>query len=98
MITDPEDGLRRRTGLTREQRSQRARLAALTRWSKENPKASAERGQEGLLDSFRREVLEHDPTVVEPELTRRAAAGRKAHMVRLAFQSSKARSAVDGES
>lgn len=40
------------TALTREQRTQRARLAALTRWSKEDPTANAERGQAGLLDRF----------------------------------------------
>lgn len=78
--------------LNAAQRSQRARIAALTRWSKENPAATAARGQAGLLEKFRRQVLDHDPTVVEPELTRRAQAARKAHMQRLAFQSSKARS------
>lgn len=88
MAVDP---MTRRTGLTPEQRTQRARLAALTRWSKENPKANAERGQDGLVEKFRREVLAEDPSVVEPELTRRAEAARKAHMVRLAFMSSRAR-------
>lgn len=87
-----------RHNLTPEQRTQRARLAALTRWSKEDPAANAARGQAGLLDRFRREVLEHDSTVVEPELTRRAEATRKAHMTRLAFESSKARSKNSGES
>lgn len=77
--------------LTLEQRSQRGRIAALTRWSKENPAANAARGQAGLLDKFRREVLADDPTVVEPELTRRAEAKRKLHMSRLAYRSSKAR-------
>ncbi len=77
--------------MTPEQRTQRARVAALARWSRENPKTNAERGQAGLLSKFRREVLEHDPTVVEPELTRRAAAARKAYMVRLAYRSAKAR-------
>lgn len=83
----------RRSGLTPEQRTQRARIAALTRWSRENPKANAERGQDGLLEKFRREVLEPDPAVVEPELTRRAEAARKAHMARLAYRSAKVRQA-----
>lgn len=77
--------------LTPEQRSQRARLAALTRWSRENPKANADRGQAGLLDKFRKQVLDDEPGLVEPELTRRAEALRRAHMVSLAFRSSKAR-------
>lgn len=78
--------------LTPEQRTMRARKAALTRWSRETPAANAQRGQAGLLDRFRRQVLEHDPSVTEPELTRRAEALRRAHMIDLAFRSSKARS------
>lgn len=77
--------------LTPEQRRQRATIAALTRWSKEDPTANASRGQAGLLEKFREQVLADDPTVVEPELTRRAEAARRAHMMRLAFQSSKTR-------
>jgi hypothetical protein len=75
--------------LTPAQRSQRARLAALTRWSRENAAAAAARGQAGLLEKFRREVLAADPQVAEPELTRRAEAARRAHMTRLAFQRSR---------
>jgi hypothetical protein len=81
--------------LTPEQRSQRARIAALTRWSREDPRPNAHRGQAGLLDGFRRKALEYDPNVVEPELTRRAEALRRAHMAQLAFRSSKARSGGD---
>lgn len=77
--------------LSPEQRTQRARIAALSRWAKENPQANAARGQNGLLNRFRREVLADDPTVAEPELTRRAEAARRAHMARLGFASSKAR-------
>jgi hypothetical protein len=75
--------------LTPEQRSQRGRIAALERWSRENPAVNAARGQAGLLEKFRREVLAADPDVVEPELTRRAEAARRAHMVRLNFQRSR---------
>lgn len=82
--------------LTPEQRQMRARRAALIRWSKESPAANAARGQSGLLDRFRRQVLEHDPNVVEPELSRRAEALRKAHMIDLAFRSSKVRSKRQG--
>lgn len=85
----------RRTGqskLTAEQRTLRARRAALVRWSKEDPAPQGRRGQAGLMNGFRRQVLEHDPDVTEPELTRRAEALRKAHMADLAFRSSKVRS------
>lgn len=83
--------------LTPEQRSQRARLAALARWSKESPAANASRGQAGLLEKFRREVIADDPSVVEPELTRRAECRRRLHMQRLAYRSSRTRrSAPDG--
>jgi hypothetical protein len=75
--------------LSPAQRSQRASIAALTRWSREDPAATAARGQAGLLEKFRREALAADPQVAEPELTRRAEAARRAHMKRLAFQKSK---------
>lgn len=78
---------------TPEQRSQRARIAALARWAKESPKAAGQRGQAGLLDKFRREVLAQDPGCAEPELTRRADCAYRLHMARLAYKSSKARTA-----
>lgn len=77
--------------LTRSQRRQRARIAALERWSREDPTANAARGQQGLLDKFRRQILDEFPGLVEPELTRRAEARRRAHMQRLAFERSKLR-------
>jgi hypothetical protein len=75
--------------LSPTQRSQRASIAALTRWSREDPAANAARGQAGLREKFRREALAADPQVVEPELTRRAEAARRAHMKRLSFRRSK---------
>lgn len=77
--------------LTPEQRSQRARIAALTRWSKEDPAETARRGQAGLLRRFEDQV-DPDRALPEAERTRRAEAARKAHMTRLAFNSAKARS------
>jgi hypothetical protein len=79
-----------RLHLTPSQRAMRARIAANTRWSRENPKANAERGQAGLLAKFEDKV-DPDRTLPEAERTRRAEAARRAHMQRLAFQSSKAR-------
>lgn len=80
--------------LTPEQRTMRARLAALTRWSQEdNPKANGQRAQAGLREKFRREVAQQFPDLAPAELERRADAAYRAHMVRLALASSKARSA-----
>jgi hypothetical protein len=80
--------------LTAEQRSLRARLAANRRWSQEDPQANAKRGQAGLLDRFRREILAEQGDIAEPELTRRAKARRREHMQRLSFEASKARKAA----
>lgn len=78
--------------LTAEQRVIRARIAALARWSKEDPKPTAERGQAGLLAKFEREV---DPDKVLPpeERRRRANVAQRLHMTKLAFAASKARAA-----
>lgn len=77
--------------LTKAQLSLRAQIAANTRWSREDPAANAARGQAGLIEKFRREVLAADPALTEPELSRRAESLRRAHMARLALASSKAR-------
>ena len=78
------------------QRSQRARIAALTRWSKENPAATAARGQAGLAARFEREV-DPDGLLPLPERVRRADAARKAHMARLAARSATVRAAAKRE-
>jgi len=79
--------------LTPEQRTLRASIAAHTRWSAEDPAANAARGQAGLLAKFEREAREHEPGLTDAEYARRAESARKAHMARLAFNSSKARGA-----
>ena len=78
------------TTLTPEQRSLRARIAANTRWSREDGKPNAVRAQAGLLAKFVDQV-DPDRVLPEGERTRRAEAARRAHMQRLAFLSSKAR-------
>lgn len=80
----------RSTSLTPEQRTQRARIAAHTRWAHEDPKAQAAIAREGFLKRFLDEV---DPDRVLPELerNRRANSALRAHMQRLALASSKAR-------
>jgi hypothetical protein len=76
--------------LTPEQRSLRARIAANTRWSREDGKPNAVRGQAGLLAKFV-DQIDPDHVLPEDERLRRAEAARRAHMQRLAFLSSKAR-------
>lgn len=80
--------------LTPEQRSTRARLAALTRWSREDGKAQGELVQAGLRRKFYNET---DPTLPAVERERRAECAYKAHMTRLSFLASKARQARGGE-
>lgn len=80
--------------LTPAHRSSRARIASLARWSKapaEERIAQAERAQAGLLDRFRREALEHEPHLTEPELSRKAEYRRALHMERLSLKARKAR-------
>jgi hypothetical protein len=74
--------------LTPEQRTQRARIAALTRWSNEDPKANAERAQAGLQRKFYDQT---DSSLPEIERQRRARAAFRAHMQGLAFERSKRR-------
>jgi hypothetical protein len=81
--------------LTAELRIQRARVATLKRWSQEDPHANAVRAQAGPLDRFRREIIAEQGDIAEPELTRRAKARRREHMVRIAFNRSRARQGGD---
>lgn len=70
--------------LTPSQRSQRARLAATSRWSKEDGSAGTQAARSAFLDRFEREV---DPDGVLPpeERARRAEAAKRAYFQRLAF-------------
>ena len=78
------------TSLTPEQRTLRARGAALSRWAGEDPTESMKHARSGFHERFRREVYE--PGLTEAEIERRAAAAMRSHMTRLALASSKARS------
>lgn len=64
-------------------RSANASIAALERWSREDPKANAERGQRGLRGKFRREIAAEFPDLPEAELERRAECRYRAHMSRI---------------
>jgi hypothetical protein len=77
--------------LTPAQRSIRAKIAAHTRWSAEDGKANAQRAQAGLRAKFVRETHERFPDLSDAEIDRRAESAYRAHMQRLALQSSKAR-------
>lgn len=70
--------------LTASERSQRARLAATSRWSKEDGSQGTQVARTAFLARFEREV---DPDGVLPleERVRRAEAAKRAYFQRLAF-------------
>lgn len=79
--------------MTPEQRSLRARMAANTRWSREDPydpTGSLPRARKAFEDRFARQV---DPNGTLPldERQRRADAARRAYFQRLALLSARAR-------
>jgi hypothetical protein len=78
--------------LTPEQRRQRARIAALARWSRESAVSNGRAGQAGLLAKFEREAREAEPGLTDAEYTRRAECAYQGHMQRMAFASSRVRS------
>jgi len=78
---------------TPEERRLLARLAIAERWAKENPTGQAVRGQAGLVAKFIREAYERDPGITDTEAARRGQSAYKAHMLRLALASVKARKA-----
>lgn len=76
--------------LTPSQRVLRARLAAQTRWSRDDPKEGTRKARETFLASF---VTKVDPEGVLPveERLRRAESLRSAHFTRMALQSARVR-------
>ena len=79
--------------LTPDQRSTRAKIAAAARWSAEDGHKNAIRAQQGLRAKFYRETRERFPDLPEDQIERRSEHAYKAHMLRLALKSSKARQA-----
>lgn len=71
----------------------RASIAALTRWSKEDPIANATRGQAGLRAKFVAEIeaeaTARGETITETERDRRAEARHRAHMKRIRLAGSR---------
>jgi hypothetical protein len=78
--------------LTPAQRSQRARLASLTRWSREDPRPAAKHAR-AAQDEKLRDEIDSDRALPPDELERRVAAARRAHMLALALKSSTVRAA-----
>lgn len=81
------------TPLTPGQRKARGSIAALERWSREDPAANAARGQAGLRAKFEREAREADPQASDAEIGRRAECAYQAHFKRMAFDRERARAA-----
>jgi hypothetical protein len=77
--------------LTSGERTLRASQAAYMKHATHDPAFAAERGQAGLLERFRREVVEHTPGLPEAEIERRVEARRRSHMVGLSLLASRAR-------
>lgn len=76
--------------LSPEQRSQRARIAALARWSREDPAEQGVKMRAGFDQRFLDEV-DPDRVLPEAERERRAACARKRYFTELAYKSAKAR-------
>jgi hypothetical protein len=77
--------------------SQRARLAAVVLHAPHDPRETSRAGREAFLASFRRQVLEaaeaKGERLSEDEVDRRAEYLKKAHFLRMAMASAKARRA-----
>jgi hypothetical protein len=77
--------------LSPEQRSQRATIAALTRWSKEDPKPAAANARVGWRKKFE-DVVDPDRVLPQAERDVRVRRAITAHMKSLALKSARARS------
>lgn len=77
--------------LTPEQRSLRARLAAHVSWANTTDRAArTAAARQAALDRFKRQV-DPDYVLSPAERAERAASARKAHFMRMALLSAKAR-------
>ena len=77
--------------LSPEQRVLRSSIAAHTRWSRHDPVSETLPARRGFYKRFEDEVDPHR-VLSQPERERRAHAAMRAHMLKLALASSKARS------
>ena len=76
--------------MTPEERHHRARLAALTRWGKQDPKPAMRKAREAQYAAFLREA-DPDGTLPDAERKRRADALWRANLARMALASAAAR-------
>jgi len=83
--------------VTPEERSQRARIAALTRWSKERPAEQGVKMRAGFDKRFYDQVDAESPGLDEVERERRVVALRKLHFTQLAYKSAKAQAKKAGK-
>lgn len=84
---DGEHGYEVNTPTTSSERSQIARIAANTRWAREDDRTAATQpARDGLDRRFEREV-DPDGVLAPDELARRVTSARKAHFQRLALKS-----------
>lgn len=70
--------------LTASQRSQRARIAALSRWSQEDGGSGTQAARDAFMAKFEMAV-DPDGQLDPRERERRAEAARRAHFQRMAF-------------
>lgn len=82
--TAPDRRRAEHSGLTASQRTQRARIAASVRWSKQDGSEGTQAARSAFMARFEREV---DPDGVLDPATRakRAEHARRAHFQRMAF-------------
>ena len=76
--------------LSPTERSLRARVAAHTRWARQDRVEGTAKAREAFLRKFVEEV-DPDSLLPEPERLRRAESARKAYFTRLALKSARAR-------
>jgi hypothetical protein len=90
MATDHSDARRPRRRMSAEERELRARLAAHAMHARNDSRAVTANARRAFLDRFEREV---DPDGLLPvaERLRRAEHAKRAHMLRLALRSARAR-------
>lgn len=77
--------------MTPEQRRQRARIAALTRWAHDDPRTALASAREAWRERFRVEVRSRHPDLTEAEVALRAERLQRAYYTRLAMRSAAAR-------
>lgn len=90
MHTDTPDRRRaEHSTLTPGQRTQRARLAATSRWAREDGHRGTQAAREAFLARFERQV-DPDGLLAPDERARRAEAAKRAHFQQMAWRRHKA--------